>query len=62
MPAGFTNRYRFSRNQRIGVQVPEWWRAGDCIILMSCSNDHDADMFSYLDILRKAKEIVDQVS
>jgi len=29
---------------------------------MSCANDYDADIFSYLDVLRGAKKIFDQVS
>lgn len=60
--AGFRNRYRFSRNQRVGRAVPQYWRSGECIILMSCENDYDADVFSYVDVLRAAKKIVDQVS
>lgn len=35
---------------------------GDYLILLSCENDFNADTFSYVDVLRKAKFIVDQVS
>ncbi|KAM0799461.1 Alpha/Beta hydrolase protein [Usnea florida] len=57
---GFKHSYRFSRNPRRGVQVPTGWRAGDCLILLSCENDYDADTFSYVDVLRGAKFVVDQ--
>ena len=30
--------------------------------MISCENDFDADDFSYVDVLKKAKNVVDQVS
>ena len=30
--------------------------------MISCENDYDADEFSYAEVLRKAKNVVDQVS
>jgi len=59
--SGFRNSYRFSRNQVIGVKVPKWWAAGECIIIVTCSNNFDSDTFSYRDVLTRAKKIVDQV-
>ena len=32
------------------------------MILLSCENNYDADTFSYVDVLKKAKFLVDQVS
>lgn len=32
------------------------------MILLSCETDYDADTFSYVDVLKKAKFLVDQVS
>lgn len=58
---GFIDHYRFSRNQRIGVKVPKWWRSGECIILVSCSTKYDAETLSYADVLRSAKKVIDQV-
>ncbi|CAF9939412.1 hypothetical protein IMSHALPRED_001337 [Imshaugia aleurites] len=57
---GFRDPWRFSRNPRRGVQVPKGWRSGNCLIMISCENDYDADDFSYADVLRKAKNVVDQ--
>ena len=42
--------------------MPKWWRSGNCLILLSCETDFDADIYRYADVLRKARNVVNQVS
>ena len=41
------------------MQVPKGWKAGDCIIFISCSNSLDADIFRYADVARAVKNTIE---
>ena len=50
--------YRFSKNPRNGIKVPKGFQYGLCVIYVSCSNDHDSDYFSLVDVSRAAISII----
>lgn len=55
----FLTPRRYSKNPRRGLPLPIGWKAGDCLIFVSCENDRDAFTFRIADVLPPATRIVD---
>ena len=57
---GFTTPYIFSRTPRFGVQtLPKRWKSGECLIYVSCINDHDVDVFRFADVAHQALKVIE---
>ena len=55
---GFVLERSFSRNWRLGIEVPKQWLHGDCTVFVSCGNDYDSDSFRYADIAHAAQNVI----
>lgn len=42
------------------IKLPVGWRAGNCVVFVSCSNLLDADIFRYADVARAVKNTIKQ--
>ena len=60
LESGFLLPLRFSKNPRRldVVKLPVGWRAGNCVIFVTCSNLLDSDIFRYADIAAVAKNTI----
>ena len=41
------------------IKLPVGWKAGHCVIFVSCSNSLDTDIFRYADIARAVKNTIE---